>query len=169
MHDALHVLQHGTVPSSYTWTWTWTWTSIPYQQIGLRWRMADAASRGRRRNHTFWNTFHPPIDHRAATKAVLPASITTPQKTCSLVKLPCTTSGTRAPPIGLPVRAAKEMMAKKVPLRTPIWRTSEICATRAGPRETKAPEPKPYRAEKTMMGALEREGSQSARTRMDER
>lgn len=38
-----------------------------------------------------------------------------------------------------------------------------------GPRETKAPELKPYRTQKTMMGALEADGSQRARTMMEEK
>jgi len=66
----------------------------------------------------------------------------------------------KEPPIGFEIRAAMEMMAyiesallsslitcseltKRVPVRTPICLTSEICAIREGARETKAPDPKP--------------------------
>ena len=58
-----------------------------------------------------------------------------------------------------------EMMAKTVPVRTPICRTSEICASMAGSRETKAPLPKPKRAANTMIGAFPVAGNQSARIR----
>lgn len=120
------------------------------------------------RHYTLPN-FNPPTTILATTNNVAPASMTTPQKTCSRVYEPVKTSGTRAPPIGVPVRAAKEIIEKQVPLRTPTSRRSEIWAMRAGARETKAPEPKPYRALKMMAGALLREGIQRARTRMAER
>ncbi|KAL7356273.1 hypothetical protein ACKS0A_06261 [Histoplasma ohiense] len=73
---------------------------------------------------------------------------------------------TRAPPIGFPVRLAKDETANITPVRIPIWRTSEICATNAGLRETKAPEVKPKKAENRRMGMLPRAGSQRARTIM---
>ena len=47
------------------------------------------------------------------------------------------------PPTGLLISAATLMIANKVPVRTPICRTSEICAMREGARDTKAPDPKP--------------------------
>lgn len=70
------------------------------------------------------------------------------------------------PPIGLLIRAAIDMTANSVPVRTPIFRTSEIWAIREGASETKAPEPKPKRAAKTMIGAFAAAGSQRARTMM---
>ena len=71
--------------------------------------------------------------------------------------------------MGVPVKAANEITAKKVPLRTPTWRRSEICAIRAGASETNAPEPKPYKALNKIAGTLPLDGSQRARTRMDEK
>lgn len=111
----------------------------------------------------------PPTTTLATTNSVAPAIITTPLKTCSLVYDPCSTSETNAPPIGVPVKAANEMIEKKVPLRTPTSRRSEIWAISAGARETKAPEPKPYSALKTIAGALLRDGSHRASTRMPDR
>ena len=56
-----------------------------------------------------------------------------------------------------------EITAKKLPVRTPICRTSDICAITDGARETNAPLPKPKSAANTMIGALDVAGSQSAR------
>jgi hypothetical protein len=58
------------------------------------------------------------------------------------------------------------MIANSVPVRTPIFLTSDICATAEGAADTKAPDPNPYSAAKTMMGALAAEGSQRARVMM---
>ena len=71
--------------------------------------------------------------------------------------------------MGLPVRAATEITAKRLPFLTPIWRMSEIWATRDGARETKAPVEKPYSAANMMMGTLLRDGNQRARTMMAEK
>jgi len=116
-----------------------------------------------------------------------PAKVKTPAKTCKPVYSPFHFVS-RAPPIGFPTSDATEIMAKRVPERTPIWRTSEIWAMRDGVRETKlwpghqqlrdrtrefggrlmtyAPLPKPYKAAKTMMGALVVDGIHMASTRM---
>jgi hypothetical protein len=94
-----------------------------------------------------------------------PAKHIIPQNTCKPVYFPSHLV-IRAPPMGLLINDATEMMANKVPVRMPICLTSEIWAIRDGARETKAPLPKPYKAAKTMMGALVVEGSHMARTRM---
>ncbi len=70
--------------------------------------------------------------------------------------------------MGLPVRAPRATNRKNVPLLVPISRIGEIWAIREGPRETKAPELKPYRMQKMMMGALAADGSHRAKTIMDE-
>jgi hypothetical protein len=95
--------------------------------------------------------------------------MTTPAKTCSLVYEPVRTSGTNAPPIGVPVRAAKEMIEKQVPLRTPTSLKSEIWAMSAGASDTNAPELKPYRALNTIAGAFPLDGSHKAKTSIPER
>ena len=92
-----------------------------------------------------------------------PIDIVTPQKICKYLKLPLS-AVTSAPPIGEPVKAAIEIVAKRLPFLTPISRMSEIWAMRDGARETKAPEEKPKRAAKMMMGTLPWEGSQRAST-----
>lgn len=71
-----------------------------------------------------------------------------------------------APPMGLLTSAAIEMIANTVPVRTPICRTSDICASMEGSRDTNAPLPKPKRAAKRMIGALPVAGSQRARVIM---
>ena len=71
--------------------------------------------------------------------------------------------------MGLPVNAATDTMAKNVPVRVPICCTSEICAMIAGASEMKAPEPKPYSAQKARIGALDLDGSHMASTRIDEK
>ena len=68
--------------------------------------------------------------------------------------------------MGLLIKAAIEMIAKTVPVRTPICRTSDICASIEGRRDTNAPLPKPKRAAKRMMGALPVAGIQRARVIM---
>ena len=68
--------------------------------------------------------------------------------------------------MGFDMSAAMEIIAKMVPVLTPICLTSEICAIMLGNNETNAPEPKPKRAAKTMIGALVVEGSHMARTRI---
>lgn len=68
--------------------------------------------------------------------------------------------------MGLLISAAIEIIAKTVPVRTPICRTSDICASMEGRRETNAPLPKPKKAAKTIMGALPVAGSQRARVIM---
>ena len=68
-----------------------------------------------------------------------------------------------APPIGCEMRAAIETTAKKLPVRTPICRTSEICAIRDGAKDTNAPLPKPKSVANTIIGALALAGSHSAR------
>ena len=55
----------------------------------------------------------------------------TPAKICNPVYFPCQRV-TSAPPMGLEMSAAIEMMAKIVPVLTPICLTSEICATMEG-------------------------------------
>lgn len=111
--------------------------------------------------------FHPACTHRLARKNILPTSIITPQKICSPVKSPPSFTN-KAPAIGLPVNPAKETIRNRVPVLTPISRTSEIWATRDGAKETKAPDVNPYSAPKMTMGMVPRDGSQSARTRMPE-
>ena len=71
--------------------------------------------------------------------------------------------------MGLLIKAAIEMMAKTVPVRTPICRTSEICANMEGRRDTKAPLPKPNSAAKTIMGAFPVAGSHNASVMMPEK
>jgi hypothetical protein len=85
---------------------------------------------------------NPTCTARLATKRTQPTAMVTPQKICKYVKAPLS-AVTRAPPIGEPVKAAIEIAAKRLPLRMPISRMSEIWATREGARETKAPEEKP--------------------------
>jgi len=70
------------------------------------------------------------------------------------------------PPIGEPVNAAIDPIAKMVPVRTPISLIGEICAQSAGVRPIPAPEPIPKRAAKTMIGAFPVAGSHNARMRM---
>ena len=67
-----------------------------------------------------------------------------------------------SPPIGLLIKAAMDIMAKTVPVRTPIWRTSDICASIEGKRDTNAPLPKPKSAAKRIIGALPVAGSHNA-------
>ena len=59
--------------------------------------------------------------------------------------------------MGLLTSAANEMIANSVPIRSPISRISEICAMMTGSSETKAPDPKPYRAAMVINGAFDRE------------
>jgi hypothetical protein len=73
---------------------------------------------------------------------------------------------TMAPPIGLPISAPTADMAYRVPVRAPSLRMSDILATMAGMMENVQPDTKPYRILKTMMVALECEGSHTARTNM---
>ena len=76
------------------------------------------------------------------------------------------TSGTSDPPRGLPNRTAIETVANMLPLLTPILRTSEMCATRLGGRETREPDAKPKRAANITSGIVPREGSHMAKTTM---
>jgi hypothetical protein len=105
----------------------------------------------------------PACTTRLATNMAHPTAIVTPQKICKYLKPPLSTV-TSAPPIGEPVKAATEITAKRLPFLTPISRMSEIWAMRDGARETKAPEEKPKRAAKMMIGTLPLEGSQRAST-----
>lgn len=105
----------------------------------------------------------PTCTARLATKMALPTAIVTPQKICKYVKPPLS-AVTSAPPIGEPVKAAIEIAAKRLPFLRPISRISEIWVIRDGARETKAPEEKPKRAAKMMMGTFPREGSHRAST-----
>ena len=66
--------------------------------------------------------------------------------------------------MGLPVRPAKATQPNSVPVRTPMSRMGEICATSDGFIDTKAPDEKPYSTQNTMMGALAADGSHSAST-----
>lgn len=61
------------------------------------------------------------------------------------------------------------MMLNVVPMRKPISCTVESCWIRAGVMETKVPEVKPKRAEKTMVRAGVMAGIQRARTKIVER
>ena len=71
--------------------------------------------------------------------------------------------------MGFPVRAAMLMVPKVVPIRKPISCTLEICWIRAGVKETKVPEVKPKRAEKTMVRAGVLAGIQRASTKIEDR
>jgi hypothetical protein len=100
----------------------------------------------------------------AAANAI-PTNNATPEKVTKPEKPPSCLF-TMAPPIGLPISAPTEDTAYRLPTRAPSWRISDILATMAGMMESVQPDTKPYRMLKTMIGALECEGSHTARMNM---
>jgi len=138
------------------------WSRKEYQQ---RKKGGKVAGSHQDRLYTLATTLVPANTILAARIVQAPLKAMIPPKICRPVYSPsqCATS---APPIGLLHSAANEMIANTVPFLTPISLTSEIWATKDGASETNDPLPKPYRAAKTMIGALEAAGIQRARTRM---
>lgn len=98
----------------------------------------------------------------AATRSITPQKIFRPEN-------PPFWCVTIAPPIGLPVRTPNDEMAYKSPTRVPIFRMSEIWATKAGMMDKTQPEVNPYKAAKTMRGALAVVGNQIASVKSPER
>jgi hypothetical protein len=100
----------------------------------------------------------------AAANAI-PTNNATPEKMIKPEKSPfCLFM--MAPPIGLPISAPIADIAYRLPARAPSLRMSDMLATMAGIIESVQPDTKPYRILKIMMGALECEGSHTARTNM---
>lgn len=89
----------------------------------------------------------------ASMRKTLPPTIIHPEKTCNLMNPPWSAT-TKAPAIGLLTNTEIETNVKIVPVLTPIWRTSEICAITAGAILTIVPDANPKRAAKTMRAAL---------------
>ena len=71
-----------------------------------------------------------------------------------------------AAPIGEPVKAAMDEIAKMVPVRTPMSLIGETCAHSAGVRPIPAPDPMPKRAAKSMIGTFPDAGSQRAKIKI---
>jgi hypothetical protein len=114
---------------------------------------------------TFAERLRPANFILARTRKTHPPTITHPAETCSLRNPPLSAT-TNASAIGLLINTAIDTIVKIVPVRTPIWRASEICATKAGVILTIDPEVNPNRAAKTTIVALLLDGIYIPRTRI---